>query len=250
MAVTIRQIIPNTLTFGAVVFGMTAVILCIEGKYHLTGLCIIFSAMLDAIDGWVARAINGATKFGEELDSLADYVNFGVVPALVLYFWIMKEWGLFGWVLCLIYSICVGCRLARFNSGGDFNTDSRFRHYFMGVPAPGCACLVCAPLAFSFNGFQLFQQPVVVGAFLLIVSFLAVSSFPTYSSKLLTKERITRTKFNMVSFVTIFTALVIGGLIDFWYTCVVCFFLYFATFPFSYRSFRIETYQIKEDRKS
>ncbi len=139
---------------------------------------------MDGLDGRIARLIKGTSKVGKELDSLTDVISFGVAPAFIMYFWSLNNLGKFGWLLCLIYVVCVALRLARFNvNSGD---DPSWRdNFFEGVPSPAGGILVLMPLIYSLSGFELFKinYQVIVPIFFVIISFLLISKVPTYSLK-------------------------------------------------------------------
>ena len=140
--------------------------------------------MFDGLDGRVARLIKGTSKVGKELDSLTDVISFGVAPAFIMYFWSLNNLGKFGWLLCLIYVVCVALRLARFNVHS--NTESSWRdNFFEGVPSPAGGVLVLMPLIFSISGLDIFNinYNLIVPIFFITVSFLLISKFPTYSLK-------------------------------------------------------------------
>src|SRR5206468_4192319 len=135
--IPVRTLVPNLITLLALCAGLTAVRLAIEGKLEFALAAIVFAAILDGIDGRIARLIRGTSKFGAELDSLADFVNFGVAPALILYFWGLFELKSVGWIAALVFAICGGLRLARFNVMiDDPSRPAWAANFFVGVPAP------------------------------------------------------------------------------------------------------------------
>ena len=140
--------------------------------------------MIDGLDGRIARLIKGTSKVGKELDSLTDMISFGVAPAFVMYFWNLNSLGRFGWLLCLVYVICVALRLARFNSNSS-QEPSWKDNFFEGVPSPAGGILVLTPLIISLSGFDYFQlnYNTIVPIFFIVTSFLLISKFPTYSFK-------------------------------------------------------------------
>lgn len=181
----VRTLAPNIATVLALCAGLTAIRLGIEGRYELATIAILIAAALDAVDGRLARLLRGATRFGAELDSLTDFVNFGVAPILLLYSWTLNGLGRFGWIVALAYSVCCALRLARFNTAlDDVDRPAWHRHFFVGVPAPAAALLAMLPLYLSFVGFdQLRQWPLVVALYLCLIAFLMVSRLPTFSGK-------------------------------------------------------------------
>src|ERR1700692_3247591 len=142
----VRMLLPNVITLLAICAGLTAIRLSTEGRMELAVAAIVFAALLDGIDGRVARMIKGQSKFGAELDSLADFVNFGVAPGLILYFWQLHQLGNGGWIAAMVYAIAGGLRLALFNATMDDPNKPAFaQNYFTGIPAPAGAMTVRAP---------------------------------------------------------------------------------------------------------
>ena len=182
---SINRLIPNILTLLALCAGLTSIRFGLHGSWEKAVLSIILAGILDGLDGRVARLLQGTSKFGAELDSLSDFVSFGVAPAMLLYFWTMQGAGGLGWALVMLYTVCCGLRLARFNTMlGQADLPPYAYNFFTGVPAPAAAGVVLLPMVASFefgNGF--FDSPTVVAVFLLGVSFLMVSTIPTFSFK-------------------------------------------------------------------
>ena len=162
--------------------GLTAIRLALEGKIEWALGAIVFAAVLDGIDGRVARLLKGQSKFGAELDSLADFVNFGVVPGLILYFWGLNELGAIGWIAALVFAICMSLRLARFNvMADDPNRPVWAANFFTGVPAPAGAIIVLLPIYLALLG-----MPRLTGLaciYTLAIAFLLVSTLPVFSGK-------------------------------------------------------------------
>ena len=179
-----RMILPNMLTLIGVCIGLSSIRFALDGRYEFAIIAIIFAALIDGLDGRIARLIKGTSRVGKELDSLTDMISFGVAPAFIMYFWKLNSLERFGWLLCLIYVICVALRLARFNINS--NQESSWRdNFFEGVPSPAGGILVLTPLIISLSGFDYFQinYEIVVPIFFMITSFLLISKFPTYSFK-------------------------------------------------------------------
>ena len=179
-----RVILPNMLTLIGVCIGLTSIRFALDEKFEFAIIAIIFAALIDGLDGRIARLIKGTSKVGKELDSLTDMISFGVAPAFIMYFWKLNTFGRFGWLLCLIYVICVALRLARFNIHS--NQESSWKdNFFEGVPSPAGAILVLTPLIISLSGFDLISInfDIIVPTFFIITSFLLISKFPTYSFK-------------------------------------------------------------------
>ena len=167
-----------------VCIGLSSIKFALDSKFELSVIAIIFAALFDALDGRVARLIKGTSKVGKELDSLTDVISFGVAPAFIMYFWSLNSLGKFGWLLCLIYVVCVALRLARFNINS--NAEPSWRdNFFEGVPSPAGGILVLMPLMFSLSGLNIFNvnYNLIVPTFFIITSFLLISKLPTYSLK-------------------------------------------------------------------
>ena len=179
-----RVILPNMLTLIGVCIGLTSIRFALDGRFELAIIAIMFAALIDGLDGRIARLIRGTSKVGKELDSLTDMISFGVAPAFIMFFWKLNTLGRFGWLLCLVYVICVALRLARFNVNSN-QEPSWKDNFFEGVPSPAGAILVLTPLIVSLSGFDLFQlnYEIIVPAFFIITSFLLISKFPSYSFK-------------------------------------------------------------------
>ena len=179
-----RMILPNMLTLIGVCIGLTSIRFALDGRFELAIIAILFAALIDGLDGRIARLIRGTSKVGKELDSLTDMISFGVAPAFIMYFWKLNTLGRFGWLLCLVYVICVALRLARFNINS--NQEPSWRdNFFEGVPSPAGGILVLTPLIISLSSFNFVQlnYDLMVPAFFITTSFLLISKFPSYSFK-------------------------------------------------------------------
>jgi CDP-diacylglycerol--serine O-phosphatidyltransferase len=185
-----RVILPNMLTLIGVCIGLTSIRFALDGKFEFAIIAIIFAALIDGLDGRIARLIKGTSKVGKELDSLTDMISFGVAPAFIMYFWKLNTLGRFGWLVCLIYVICVALRLARFNVNS--NQDPSWKdNFFEGVPSPAGGILVLTPLIISLTNFNYIQlnYDIIVPAFFIITSLLLISKFPSYSFKKIVIQR-------------------------------------------------------------
>jgi CDP-diacylglycerol--serine O-phosphatidyltransferase len=173
--IPVRMLVPNVITLLAICAGLTAIRLSTEGRMELAVAAIVFAAVLDGLDGRVARMIKGQSKFGAELDSLADFVNFGVAPGLILYFWQLHELNNGGWIAAMVFAISGGLRLARFNATMDDPNKPPFAaNYFTGVPAPAGAITVLLPIYLAFLSIP--QPPAILTAlYTLMIAFLMVS---------------------------------------------------------------------------
>ena len=204
-----RVILPNMLTLIGVCIGLTSIRFALDGRFELAIIAIMFAALIDGLDGRIARLIRGTSKVGKELDSLTDMISFGVAPAFIMFFWKLNTLGRFGWVLCVVYVICVALRLARFNVNSN-QEPSWKDNFFEGVPSPAGAILVLTPLIVSLSGFDLFQlnYEIIVPAFFIITSFLLISKFPSYSFKKIVIPRRT-TIFLLFSIILFFGLLLV-----------------------------------------
>ncbi len=185
-----RVILPNMLTLIGVCIGLTSIRFALDGRFEFAIIAIILAALIDGLDGRIARLINATSKVGKELDSLTDMISFGVAPAFIMYFWKLNTLGRFGWLLCLIYVICVALRLARFNINTG-QVSSWKDNFFEGVPSPAGGILVLTPLIFSLTSFDLVQMNynIIVPIFFIITSLLLISKFPSYSFKKIVIQR-------------------------------------------------------------
>jgi len=204
-----RVILPNMLTLIGVCIGLTSIRFALDEKFEFAIIAIIFAALIDGLDGRIARLIKGTSKVGKELDSLTDMISFGVAPAFIMYFWKLNTLGRFGWLLCLAYVICVALRLARFNINS--NQESSWKdNFFEGVPSPAGGILVLTPLIISLSGFDHIQlnYDMIVPIFFVATSFLLISKFPSYSFKKIIIPRST-TIFLLFGIVLFFVLLLI-----------------------------------------
>ena len=186
----VRMILPNMLTLIGVCIGLTSIRFSFNGQFDLAIIAIIFAALIDGLDGRIARLIKGTSKVGKELDSLTDMISFGVAPAFIMYFWTLSSLGRLGWLICLIYVICVALRLARFNINS--NQEASWRdNFFEGVPSPAGGILVLTPLVISMTNFDLVKidNNTIAPIFFIVTSLLLISKFPTYSFKKIVIQR-------------------------------------------------------------
>ena len=234
--IPIRMLVPNFFTLLSLCAGITAIRMAIESKYAIALLFIVLAALLDGIDGRVARALKAQSRFGAELDSLADFVNFGVAPAIVVYLWGLGSLRDFGWVAVLVFACCMGLRLARFNSMLDVDKPKWQSNYFTGIPAPAGAITVLLPL--YLQGLDIVDVkafPQLIALYTLGLAFLLVSTIPTFSGKLL-GDRIPR---EMVMPIFGACALGVGLLWSYPYaTMSAVVIIYLAIIPWSYRRFQ------------
>ena len=232
--VPFRMLVPNLITLGAICSGLTSVRMAWEGRWELAIVAIVFAAILDALDGRVARFLKSSSSFGEQLDSLADFVNFGVAPALVLYLWALNDLKALGWMAALIFAICGCLRLARFNVMLDDPDRPGWQvDFFTGVPAPAGALLVLLPVYLGILGLEQDRTVAVFTAlYMLFIGFLMVSSIPTWSGKR-AGARVSR---GWVLPVMLGLMVLIVVLFSYpWLTLTAFAAIYLSTIPFSYR---------------
>src|SRR6266699_6163099 len=235
--IPVRTLVPNLITLLALCAGLTAVRLAIEGKLEFALAAIVLAAVLDGIDGRIARLIKGTSRFGAELDSLADFVNFGVAPALILYFWSLHELGHAGWIAAMVFAICAGLRLARFNVMiDDPNRPLWAANFFVGMPAPGGAIAVLLPIYVYFLGMPrfVFVAPVTL-LYTLAIAFLMVSRLPVFSGKRVGKRVAPELVLPVFVVVVLFFALLIAYP---WAVLTSGTVLYLASLPFGVLSYR------------
>ncbi len=179
-----RYLLPNILTLAGVCLGISSIKFSIDGNFSLAVIFILFAAILDALDGRVARLIKGTSEFGKELDSLTDFVSFGIAPVFILYFWELKNYGKLGWAITLIYSVCCVLRLARFNLTKINSQEIWKNNYFEGVPSPAGGILILFPLIFELAQLNtVLEMRSITPFFTVLIAVLLVSKIPTLSLK-------------------------------------------------------------------
>jgi CDP-diacylglycerol---serine O-phosphatidyltransferase len=236
-AIPVRTLVPNVITLLALCAGLTAIRLAVEDRLEWALAAIVFAAMLDGIDGRVARMLKGTSRFGAELDSLADFVNFGVAPALILYFWRLHELKSAGWIAALVFAICAALRLARFNVMiEDPNRPAWAGNYFVGVPAPAGAITVLLPIYMQFLGLPHsdFVAPVTF-LYTLGIAFLMVSRLPVFSGKRVGKRVAPEMVLPVFVLIVLFFALLISYP---WEVLTIGTVIYLMTLPFGWLSYR------------
>jgi CDP-diacylglycerol--serine O-phosphatidyltransferase len=233
--IPVRLLVPNFITLLAICAGLTAIRLSTEGQVELALYAIVFAAFLDGIDGRIARLIKGQSKFGAELDSLADFVNFGVAPGLILYFWQLHELKNGGWIAAMVFAISGGLRLARFNASiDDPNKPAFAANYFTGVPAPMGAITVLLPIYLTFLGLP--KLPAALTAFYtLLIAVLMVSRLPVFSGKTARMRVAPELVLPVFVSVVFFIALLISYP---WYIVSAGSVLYLLSLPLGWKSYR------------
>ena len=236
-AIPVRTLLPNLITLLALCAGLTGVRLAIEGKLEWAVAAIVFAAMLDGIDGRVARMLKGTSRFGAELDSLADFFNFGVAPALILYFWGLHELGNAGWIAAMVFAICAGLRLARFNVMiDDPNRPVWAANFFVGMPAPGGALTVLLPIYLFFLGMPKFAGlQLIVLLYTLAIAGLMVSRLPVFSGKRVGKRVAPELVPPLIVLVVACFALLIAYP---WFVLAIATVAYLASLPFGVVAYR------------
>src|SRR5512135_1027284 len=242
-AIPVRTLVPNLITLLALCAGLTAIRVAVEDKLELALAAIVFAALLDGIDGRIARMLKGTSRFGAELDSLADFVNFGVAPALILYFWGLHELKSAGWIAALVFAICAGLRLARFNVMiDDPNKPVWAGNFFTGIPAPAGAITVLLPIYVSFLGVPVSLITVWLTFFYtLLIALLMVSRLPVFSGKRVGKRVPPEMVLPVFVLVVLFFALLIAYP---WWVLSIGTVAYLACLPLGWVSYK--EYQRKD----
>ena len=185
--IPLRFVLPNLVTLLGLCLGLTSIRFSLEGRFEMAALCIIAAAVLDGLDGRIARALDSTSRFGAELDSLADFLDFGVAPAVLLYVWGLQEIKSIGWLAAMVYSVACALRLARFNVAiDDPGKPAWAGKFFTGMPSPAGAIVVMLPLYLHLSVFGLPQSRALVPfeiAYMLLIAFLMVSTIPHFSGK-------------------------------------------------------------------
>jgi len=229
---SLNKLAPNVITVGALAAGLTAIRFAFEGRWQLAVTAILVAAVLDALDGRMARLLKSASDFGAELDSLSDVIAFGVAPAVVIYLWALNIGTGPGWIAALFFTVCCALRLARFNTSLGKLPPYAY-NYFTGVPAPAGAGLAVLPMIISFEtGDAIVRHPMVAGIWLVVVGALMVSRLPTFSFK---KSKVPQ---EYVLFILVAAGLLVAGLAGApWRTLTVVGVIYLFTLPFAWRSY-------------
>ena len=179
-----RYLLPNILTLAGVCLGISSIKFAIDGNYSLAVTLILIAAILDALDGRIARLIKGTSEFGKELDSLTDFVSFGIAPVFILYFWELNNYGKLGWAITLLYSVCCVLRLARFNLTTISEVEQWKNNFFEGVPSPAGGLLILMPLIYELTELNIgFNLKEFTPYFTIIIAILLVSKIPTLALK-------------------------------------------------------------------
>ena len=224
-----RTILPNMFTLVGVCIGLTSIKFAFDERFGLAIICIIVAGLIDGLDGRIARLIKGTSQVGKELDSLTDVISFGVAPAFIMYFWQLNTLGRVGWLICLVYVICVALRLARFNVNSETQPSWK-DNFFEGVPSPAGGILVLMPLIYSKSEIQFLNVDFTYFTPILfvLISILLISKLPTYSFKKIAVPR------RLTIFLLFSVVLFFGLLLIYTYNVIVISsLLYLALIPFS-----------------
>jgi len=237
-----RVILPNMFTLIGVCIGLSSIKFAFDEKFTLSIIAIIVAAIIDGLDGRIARLIQGTSKVGKELDSLTDVISFGVAPAFIMYFWKLNELGRIGWLICLIYVVCVALRLARFNVNSGKEPSWR-DNFFEGVPSPAGGVLVLMPLVYSLSDIQILKinYDFFVPILFVVVSILLISKIPTYALKKISVPR------NMTIFLLLAIVLYFGLLLIYTFNAIVISgLIYFIMIPVSFIHYNNISKKFKE----
>jgi CDP-diacylglycerol--serine O-phosphatidyltransferase len=235
-SIKLRHIVPSAVTVFAICAGLTSVRMSLEGHIEFALFFILMAVFLDAADGKLARFLDTASPFGAELDTLADFFNFGIAPGILLYItlYMGTPAANLGWLATLVLAVCCALRLARFNLAlGDADMSLKQKNFFVGVPAPALACLALMPLFMHLSGWENMNLPILRTVYIIGVGFLAVSAIPTFSIKHASIKR----KHLPVAIICVML-MVIALMTYPWPTLVALNVLYLATLPLSYRAHR------------
>ena len=224
-----RYILPSVLTLIGVCLGISSIKFALDGNFTFAVLFLIVAAILDGLDGRVARLIKGTSDFGKELDSLTDFVSFGIAPAFIIYFWELNKYGKIGWLIVLFYSVCCVLRLARFNITKFEGSDNWKNNFFQGIPSPAGGCLLLLPLIFQLSNFSTMIDLKVITPYLMVfVAILLISKIPTYSFKKISINR------SMTIFLLLGVGLFFVSIIQFTFeTLTICLLTYLLLIPIS-----------------
>ena len=232
---TFTRMLPNLATMIATCSGLSAIRFALLNDYKLAAAAIMVAGIFDAMDGRLARLLGAASDFGAELDSLSDFVSFGVAPPVVLYILTMHQWRGFGWSICLFFAVCMSLRLARFNvMSRDTQQPIWSSKFFTGVPAPAAAMIGLFPMIlFLATDLEFLISPITCGFFLLLSGCLMVSRFPTFSLKSV------HVPSRWVPVTLLITGLLVAALLNApWDTLSILIFGYIVSIPFSSLAFK------------
>lgn len=232
--IKLRHIVPSVVTVFAICAGLTSVRMSLEGRIETALYFILLAVFLDAADGKLARFLDSASPFGAELDTLADFFNFGIAPGLLLYqtLYFGTEHANLGWLATLVLAVCCALRLARFNLAlGTTNTSVKKKDFFVGVPAPALACLALMPIFMQLYGWPVADYPVLRTIYIIGVGLLAVSTIPTFSIKHASIKQN-----HLAVAIVVAVVLVVCLMVYPWPTLIAANLMYMSSLPFSFLS--------------
>ena len=226
---SIRRLVPNLITFISLTFGLLAIKFAIDQKWEIAVMLIVFSSFLDNLDGKLARLLKANSNFGVELDSLADFISFGVAPAIIIYLWSKTFFFETNWAIVIFYAICSSSRLAKFNVLSHENKNKTNLRFFSGISTPAAAGLSLLPMMFNFRfDFDILNYEIFIKFYLFLPSVLMISNFSTYSLKGIKVEK------KLIPFLIILFASFIYLLItDIWLAMIILISIYYLSIPFA-----------------
>ena len=226
---SIRRLVPNLITFISLTFGLLAIKFAIDQKWEIAVMLIVFSSFLDNLDGKLARLLKANSNFGVELDSLADFISFGVAPAIIIYLWSKTFFFETNWAIVIFYAICSSSRLAKFNVLSHENKSKANLRFFSGISTPAAAGLSLLPMMFDFRfDFDILNYEIFIKFYLFLPSVLMISNFSTYSLKGIKIEK------KLIPFLIILFASFIYLLItDIWLAMIILITIYYLSIPFA-----------------
>ena len=230
---SLRSLIPNLFTFISLTFGLSAIKFAVDQKFEMAVSLIVFASLLDNIDGKLARLLKTNSDFGVELDSLSDFISFGIAPAIVVYLWSKSLFYESSWAVVIFYAICSSSRLAKFNlSNFENKNDSKKIKFFSGISTPAAAGLTLLPMMFFFRFNPIINEN-LIKFYLFIPAILMITNIPTYSLKGIKFEK------KKISFLIILLASFLSLLItDFWLAMIILIIVYFMSIPFAIYDFK------------
>lgn len=232
--IPLRAVLPNAVTALALCSGLTGIRFAILGNWEAAVLMVLAAAVLDGIDGRIARLVRAESRFGAELDSLSDAISFGVAPALILYLWSLQSLGRFGWLVALLHALFCALRLARFNAQIDLaEQPHKSAGFLTGVPAPAGAALALTPLyLWLWTGEAMTRAPAAIAVWTVCIAILMVSSVATFGPKIRLRQNV---RFEAIAVLVALAAALVSAP---WTTLAIVAIAYLASIPFSMRAYR------------
>ena len=226
---SIRRLVPNLITFISLTFGLLAIKFAIDQKWEIAVMLIVFSSFLDNLDGKLARLLKTNSNFGVELDSLVDFISFGVAPAIIIYLWSKTFFFDTNWAIVIFYAICSSSRLAKFNVLSHENKNKTNLRFFSGISTPAAAGLSLLPMMFNFRfDFDILNYETLIKFYLFLPSVLMISNFSTYSLKGIKVEK------KLIPFlITLFASFIYLLITDIWLAMIILISIYYLSIPFA-----------------